>query len=53
MTYHSLVYKHKCRGSFDTKQKRLLERLDERIQQRMGPFSEVEQQCLQQKASLG
>ena len=42
MTYHSLLYKHCCRGSPELKQKRLLERMDERIRQRMGPPSEVE-----------
>ena len=45
MTYHSLLYKHRCRGSPELKQKRLLERMDERIWQRMGLPSEFELDC--------
>ena len=45
MTYQSLLYKHCCRGSPELKQQWLLERMDERIRQRLGPQSEVELDC--------
>ena len=48
MTYHSLLYKHSCRGSPELKQQWLLERMDERIRQRMGPHSEVKLGCCPQ-----
>ncbi len=42
MTYHTLLYKHTCRGSPAMKQKWLLERMDKRIRERVMPPSEVE-----------
>ena len=48
MTYHSLLYKHhKCRGTPDLKEKKMLERMDARIQTRLGPRSEVGLDCPQ------
>ena len=40
--YHTLLYKHVCRGSPAIKQKWLLERMDKRIQERVMPVSEAE-----------
>ena len=42
MTYHTLLYKHVCRGPPELKQKWLLERLDKRIRERVVLPSEVE-----------
>ena len=42
MMYHTLLYKHVCRGSPAMKQKWLLERMDKRIRERVMPVSEAE-----------
>ena len=42
MTYHTLLYKHVCRGPPEWKRKWLLERMDKRIRERVAPPSEVE-----------
>ena len=42
MMRHTLLYKHHCKGSPELKEKTLLERMDERIRQRIGPSSEVD-----------
>ena len=42
MLYHTLMYKHVCRGSPETKKKWLLERMDKRILERGVPGSEAE-----------
>ena len=42
MTYHTILYKHVCRGPPELKRKWLLERLDKRIRERVVPPSEVE-----------
>ena len=42
MLYHTLMYKHVCRGNAETKKKWLLERMDQRILERGVPGSEAE-----------
>ena len=44
MLYHTLLYKHVCRGSPEMKKKWLLDRMDKRILERVVPGSEAE--CL-------
>ena len=43
LTYHALVYKHRCRGGPDAKRRRRLEQLDVRIERRLGAGGELEQ----------
>ena len=38
---HTLLYRHKCKGDPEMGGKALLERMDERIKRRFGPFSET------------
>ena len=49
---HTLLYRHHCKGGPEVKEKALLERMDERIRQRIAPFSEadVELDCPQSTA---
>ena len=42
MLYHTLMYKHVCRGNAETKKKWLLERMDQRILERGVPGNEAE-----------
>ena len=42
LLYHSLMYKHVCRGDAETKKKWLLERMDQRILERGVPGNEAE-----------
>ena len=42
MLYHTLMYKHVCRGNAETKKKWLLERMDQRILERGVPGNEKE-----------
>ena len=42
MLYHTLMYKHICRGNHKTKKKWLLDRMDKRILERGVPGSEAE-----------
>ena len=42
MLYHTLMYKHICRGNAETKKKWLLERMDQRILERGVPGTEAE-----------
>ena len=46
---HTLLYRHQCKGDPEMGEKALLERMDERIKRRIGPFSEadVELDCPQ------
>ena len=46
---HTLLYRHHCKGGPEENEKALIERMDERIRQRMGPSSEadVELDCPQ------
>ena len=39
---HTLLYRHKCKGDPEMGGKALLERMDERIKRRFGPFSETD-----------
>ena len=45
MSYHALSYKHRCKGSPETKRTRRLEQLDVRIEQRLGAGGKLEQQA--------
>ena len=38
---HTLLYRHKCKGDPEMGGKALLERMDERIKRRFGPFGET------------
>ena len=42
LLYHSLMYKHVCRGDAETRKKWLLERMDQRILERGVPGNEAE-----------
>ena len=42
LLYHTLMYKHVCRGDAETKKKWLLERMDQRILERGVPGNEAE-----------
>ena len=42
MLYHTLMYKHVCRGNAETKKKWLLERMDQHILERGVPGNEAE-----------
>ena len=42
MLYHTLMYKHVCRGNAETKKKWLLERMDQRILERGVPGNEAD-----------
>ena len=42
LLYHTLMYKHVCRGNAETKKKWLLERMDQRILERGVPGNETE-----------
>ena len=52
MLYHTLMYKHVCRGSPETKKKWLLERMDKRILERGVPGSEAERLHMTRKRAL-
>ena len=46
---HTLLYRHQCKGDPEMGEKALLERMDERIKRRIGPFSgaDVQLDCPQ------
>ena len=50
---HTLLYKHQCKGDPELEEKALLERMDERIKQRMGQSSNTDVGLEGPQATLG